>query len=212
MNTDLQFVHKENYGLAMELVKKFVSKHEHRTFLQYSLHKSNGDLLATDSHRAIQFYDIHGYSEDLLINPKNLMAAHGKYPDIEKTINKDGHTQSITLNNQQIKIWLQILKSFNQLMKTMQIRNKVMGFNFAEEKMVTESKELDLTFNLPYGSYNKPKIDGISFNVEYVRDALEVFSKLNVDECTFYFDTAMKPFVIETKDVVKVVILPVRTY
>ncbi|OEH55242.1 hypothetical protein AQ616_09375 [Oceanobacillus sp. E9] len=212
MNTDLQFVHKENYGLAMELVKKFVSKHEARALLQYSLHKSNGDLLATDSHRAIQFYNIHGYSEDLLINPKNLMAAHGEYPDIEKIINNDEQFESIKLNNQQVKIWLQIFKSFNQLMKTMRVHNKVIRFSFLDEKMVAESNELNLALSLPYEDYSKPEIDGIAFNVEYMRDALEVFAKMNTDEITFYFKTSMTPFVMESKDVVKVVILPVRTY
>ncbi len=212
MKPDLEFVHKENYGIAMELAKKFVSKHESRALLQYALHKSNGDLLATDSHRAIQFYNIHGYSEDLLINPKNLMAAHGKYPDIEKTIHYEKQFESIKLNNQQVKIWLQIFKSFNQLMKTMRVYNKVIKFSFSDENMVAESKELELSLKLPYESYSKPEIDGINFNVEYMRDALEVFAKMNTEEITFYFKTSMTPFTMKSDDVVRVVILPVRTY
>ena len=125
-----EFVHKDLYGVALEVSKKFVAKTETRPILQYTLHTAEGDLLATDSHSAIQIRDIHGFTEEYLVNPKNYMFAKGTYPELEKIIAPEGHKKAIELSKEQIKIWMHVFKSQASMFKAMKTYNKTIKINF----------------------------------------------------------------------------------
>ncbi|WP_156290750.1 hypothetical protein [Oceanobacillus salinisoli] len=210
---DFEFVHDEFYGIALEVSKKFIQKGDTRPLLNYTQHRSNGDLVATDSHRLIHIKDIHGFKEDFLVSPKTFMFAKGKFPETDKISSRENHKKSIVLDKVKIKLWLQIFKSINQTMKIMKDYNKVVRFNFNEESVEVELKELGIIMQLPTNEYTKIKdLDVISYNPEYLRDALEAHFKLNSEELTIYFRGNMTPFILDDNERVRTLILPVRTY
>jgi hypothetical protein len=213
----LEFVHKDSYGIAIEVVKKFVADGFTRPILNYSLHTKEGDLLATDSHRAIEIKNIHGFKEDYLVNPKNFMFAKGTFPDLHKVITKDKHTLSISLNKEQIKLWLHLFKSINNTLKMMKSpsRNKVVVFKFTDKNVESEVKvdsENSFKTILPVSNLIKPDFEKICFSAEFMRDALEAHFKLNSEQLNIYFKGENHPIFLDDEVQVKTLILPVRTF
>jgi hypothetical protein len=211
----LEFVHKDLYGVAIEVVKKFVDDGFTRPLLNYSFHTKEGDMLATNSHKAIVIKDIHGFKEDYLVNPKNFMFAKGTYPDLYKVTSKEKHTLTISLNKEQVKLWLQLFKSINNTLKMMKSSryNKVVTFRFTDSDVEAEVKvDVENSFKtvLPVTGITKPNFEKIYFSAEYMRDALEAHFKLNSEQLNIYFDGNMKPIVMDDEVQVKTLILPVR--
>ncbi|MEE3950739.1 hypothetical protein [Peribacillus frigoritolerans] len=214
---EVNFIHKDSYGTALEVVKKFVGQTFTRPILTYAFHAANGDVMATDSHRAIHIKDVHGFEKDYLVQPKSYMFATGSYPDLCTVMNKEKHALAITLNKNQIKLWLQLFKSMNNTLKVMKssIRNKVVTFNFTENGVIAEVKiDAENTFEtiLPTQAFEVPNFKKISFSAEYMRDALEAHFKLNSEQLKMYFLTKMTPIILDDEAQVKTIILPVRNY
>lgn len=214
---ELEFVHKDLYGIAIEVVRKFVGKELSRPVLTYALHDKNGDMLATDSHKAIHIKDIHGFKEDYLVNPKNHMFARGDFPDLYKVIGSENHKKSITLNKEQLKLWLQIFRSINNTFKMMKSisRNKCVNMSFADNSVMVEAKidhENSFKTILPVSELVKPEFDVITVSSEIMRDALEAHFKLNSDIINIYFHGQMRPIIMNDEIQVKTIVLPVRTF
>lgn len=213
----LEFVHKDSYGVAIEVVKKFVADGFTRPILNYSFHTKDGAILATDSHRAIEIRDIHGFKEDYLVNPKNYMFAKGVFPDLYKLISIDKHILTISLNKEQIKLWLQLFKSINNTLKMMKSssRNKVVVFRFTDKNIEAEVRvdsENSFKTILPAANIVKPDFEKICFSAEYMRDALEAHFKLNSEKLNIYFHGQMRPILMDDEVQVKTLILPVRQF
>lgn len=214
---EFNFVHKDSYCAALEVAKKFVSQSLHRPMLTYAFHAENGDMLATDSHRAIHIKEVHGLEKDYLVNPKNYMFATGTYPDLYRVMDKEKHVLAITLNKNQIKLWLQLFKSINNTLKVMKstIRNKAVVLNFTEKNVMAEVKiDAENAFQtiLPTQKFEVPKFNTICFSAEYMRDALEAHFKLNSEQLKIYFLTQMTPIILDDESLVKTVVLPIRNY
>lgn len=213
---ELEFVHKDLYGTALEVVKKFVAQELTRPILTYALHAKNGDVLATNSHKAILIKNIHGFETDYLVNPKSYMFAKGDYPDLYKVIDKEKHTLSITLNKEQLKLWLQLFKSINQTLKMMKVnRNKLVTMNFKENHVEVDVKvdpENMFSTKLPSSELILPDFNKISFSAEIMRDALEAHFKLNSDKLNIYFYGEMRPIILDDEEIVRTVVLPIRQY
>lgn len=207
----LEFVHGDFYGVAMEVVKKWVSKYEARPILNYARHTDGGSIIATDSHRMITIKNIHGFKEEYLVNPKNFTFAKGVYPNVEGLNARENHTESIVLSKEHIKLWLQIFKSMNQTLKVMKDHFKNVKLKFQDNHIEMELIGHDIVIQLPHEVYQKPKMEVISFNVEYMRDALEAHFKLNSEQITMYFNGPLKPFILDDENTVQTLILPVRT-
>ena len=211
----IEFVHGDLYGVAMDVVKKYVSKHDTRPMLRYAHHKENGDIIATDSHRAIEIREIHGFKEPYLVDPKNFMLAKGNFPDVAQLISKENHVKAIELNKGQIRLWLQIFKSINQTLKVMSVadRNKVVRLHLAENSIEIELKDLKMKMNLPFTSLEVPEnFETIAFSAEYMRDSLEAHFKMNSPKVEIYYKSPMNPMVLDDEVKVKTLVLPVRTY
>jgi DNA polymerase III sliding clamp (beta) subunit (PCNA family) len=212
--SSIEFVHGDLYGIALEVAKKFVCKSDTRPILTYVSHAANGDLIATDSHRMIRIRGIHGFKEDYLVNPKSFMFAKGNFPETEKLSGIENHQATIVLTKEHIKLWLQLFKSINQTMTVLKDRNKTVRLCFAEGKEEAVNVELGdhgIKMSMPcIATY--PGFDVVSFNVEYIRDALEAHFKLNSEQLTFYFHGNMRPIVLDDDANVRTLILPVRTY
>lgn len=216
-NVQFEFVHKDLYGIGIEVVRKFVAQGQSRPILTYALHDKNGDVLATNSHKAIHIKGIHGFKEDYLVNPKNYMFARGAYPDIYKVIGSEGYEKSISLNKEQIKLWLQLFKSFNNTLKMMKSsnRDKTAKMRFLDNSMIIEimvDSENSFKTVLPTTELVNPEFDKITIPVESMRDALEAHFKLNSEKLNIYFRGQMRPIILDDEVQVKTIILPVRTY
>lgn len=212
--SSIEFVHGDLYGTALEVARKFVSKRDTRPILTYVLHAANGDMVATDSHRMIQIKDIHGFKEDYLVNPKSFMFAKGNFPDTNKLSGIENHQATIVLTKEQIKLWLQLFKSINQTMTVLKDRNKTVKLCLTEgneEEVSVELGHHGIKMSMPC-IVHYPGFNDVSFNVEYIRDALEAHFKLNSEQLTFYFHGNMRPIVLDDDSNVRTLILPVRTY
>lgn len=214
---EFEFIHKDLYGVAIDVVKKFVSQELTRPILTYALHTKNGDILATNSHKAIHIKGIHGFKEDYLVNPKSYMFAKGTYPELDKVIDKEKHFLSISLSKEQIKLWLQLFKSINHTLKMMKSKksDKVITLFFRSneiEFVVKVDPENTFTAKLPTNKLNIPEFEHISFSSEMMRDALEAHFKLNSEQLNVYFHGQFRPIILDDEELVKTVVLPVRRH
>lgn len=205
----LDFVHGDLYSVALGVTKKWVSKKNSRPVLMYTQHTEDGDIIATDSHRLIKIKNIHGFKEEYLVDPKHFHFAKGNYPNVERLIPEDG-VEVIALSKEQIKLWLQIFKSINQTLKIMKTRRGIVHMNFKENHIEMELPEHDVSIKLPHDLYRKPEMEVICFQAEYMRDALEAHFKMNSEQLKLYFNSSMRPFVMDDDASVITLILPVR--
>lgn len=208
----IEFVHGDLYSVALEVVSKWVCKHETRPILTYAQHTENGDIVATDSHRLIRIRGIHSFKEEYLVHPKTFTFAKGNYPDVERLTERENHTEAIVLSKEHIKLWLQLFKSMNQTLRIMKDRQGIARMQFKENHVEIELSVHKIIIQLPHEVYQKPEIDAISFNVEYMRDALEAHFKMNSEQLTLYFHGTMRPFILDDDEAVMTLVLPVRTY
>lgn len=210
--TGLEFVHGELYSVALEVANKWVSKLEHRPNLTYAQHTKDGDIVATDSYRLIRIRGIHSFKEEYLVHPKTFTFAKGNYPDVERLEDRENHTEAIVLSKEHIKLWLQLFKSMNQTLRIMKDHRGIARMHFKEKHIEIELSVHKIFIQLPHEVYQKPEMNVISFNVEYMRDALEAHHKLNSEQLTIYFNGNMRPFVMDDDEAVMTLVLPVRTY
>jgi hypothetical protein len=144
------------------------------------------------------------------------MFAKGVFPDLYKVIIKDKHTLTISLNKEQIKLWLQLFKSINNTLKMMKSSslNKVVEFTFTDmnvEAKVQVDPENSFKTVLPVSNIVKPDFEKVCFSAQYMRDALEAHFKLNSEQLNIYFHGEMRTILLDDEIQVKTVILPVRT-
>ncbi|MET3658133.1 hypothetical protein [Sporosarcina psychrophila] len=207
----LEFVHGDLYGVAMDVVKKWVHKQNTRPVLQYAQHTVDGDIVATDSHRLIKIRKIHGFKEEYLVDPKHFNFAKGNYPNTEQLSSRDEHIETIVLSKEHIKLWLQLFKSMNQTLIIMKERMGIAKMCFKENHIEIELSVHKVIIQLPHEVYQKPDMDAVSFRVEYMRDALEAHMKMNSEQLTFNFRGPHKPMIMDDDRAVMTMILPVRT-
>lgn len=210
--SSLEFVHGDLYGVAMDVVKKWVSTQHSRPVLLFAQHTVAGDIVATDSHRLIHIRNIHGFKEEFLVDPKNFTFAKGHYPDTDKLSGLEEYTESIVLSKEHIKLWLQLFRSMNQTMRIMKERRGIAKMCFKENHVEIELSVHKIIIQLPHEVYQKPDMEATSFQVEYMRDALEAHAKLNSEQLTFHFRGPVKPIIMDDDKAVRTLILPVRTY
>lgn len=209
----IDFIHKDNYGTSLKIADKFTSKSSLRPILQYVSHLKNGTIYATDSHRAIEIKDIHGFEKDYLVHTASLQFATGNYPDVSKILSESTGETVITLDKEQIKIWLQMHRSLNQIARQNYNHRKHVTIEFKDTVNVKIGDENELTINLPYAEYDKQdKVEQISYVPEYMRDCLEAHVKLDSDHVCIKITNELRPVVLDNEVDVKSVLLPVRVY
>lgn len=206
----LEQIHSYKYADAIKVAQRFTSKNTNRLALQLINHKSNGDLIATDSHQLLLVKGVHGFKEDFLVNAKSLEFAKGEYPDHTHVFKAD-YKVEIQLNVHQISMWLQMFKSMNQMSKKKDVKNVI------KMKLDTEiSFELDnhdVKFSLPYEEYKgHERIPSIKFQAELMRNAFEAVEKLKSKEVTIYLSAQMAPILLDNGVDVQSIVLPVRSY
>lgn len=205
-----EFIHDDLYGTALKASEEFISTSITRPVLNYTQHKDNGDLIATDSHRLLHVKDIHGFKEEYLVSPKTFMFAKGRYPNVENILSGINYSSVVILSGEQIKLWLQIFKSINQIFRTMKDSTDKVELRFYDNSMDAYIESQNVSIQLPVTGYGKlGGLDGISLRPEYIRDALDAHVKLKSEELTLEFAGKARPMTMDDGERVKTVILPV---
>jgi DNA polymerase III sliding clamp (beta) subunit (PCNA family) len=211
MNTTIEMVHPEKYANSIKIAQKFTSKSGLRLALQLVCHRENGDLIATDSHQLIRVKQAHGFTEEYLVNTKSLEFAKGTYPDIDRTIPTE-HKTIIRLNKDQIRIWLQMHKSMNQMTKLKAVQDSL-TMNLTNDSISFEFRNRNISFQLPFEEMDSsPDIRAITYQVEYMKNALEAHFLLNSQEVYISLSSPLRPILLDNQNDVQAVVLPVRIY
>lgn len=211
MKKDFEMIHSDKYADAVRMAKKFTANPGARMVLTMVQHMKDGSIRATDSHRLLVVRDVHRFKEEYLVNPSTLEFATGKYPETEKLIPKK-RKNVFKLNADQIKLWLQMHKSMNQVAKAAKTRNDI-TVKMTPDNFIFEVNHTEITFNLPVEEYHhNKKVEKITYQAGYMRDVLESHSKLGSEELYIHMDSQMKPMVLDNQDDVLGIVLPVRTY
>ena len=211
---EIEIVGRERLTPAIDIAKKFVSKKDSRPALQHIALMANGDLQATDSHVAIILKDIHGYKDEILLNPKTLDLVRGyNFPDISRIASvKEDHVKAeITLNRLYIQSLIDALRFFKPqkgLINSVKIvitEEKILFEQFLTKIEVKNSE----CWSLKVVSEEPIKI---SFNPKLLIDCLESYVKFSDSETiTAYYHGSMRPLVFENNEMLMCA-LPLRTY
>lgn len=208
----LNFVHGDLYSTALALTKKFTLDNGMRPILQYTRHAEGGRMEATDAHRAIMIHNIHGFKEDYLIHPKTFAAATGTFPDLSQVFDVGEHEHILTLSKEKITLWLQLFRSINNTLKTIKTvdNRKCVHLIFKKDFVKVELHGLDVKMELPADIVNHDTLP-IAVNAEYMRDAMEVFSKMESKEIKIRLRGSFRPIHFIDDGKVEVLVLPIRT-
>lgn len=213
MAEQFELIHSPEYASILKASQRFVSKSESSLVLTMVLHRADGTMLACDRRRAIIMKNAHGFKNDILINPFTYEAATGKFPDVDKVAETMG-TLAIILEQTHIAVWLQIHKSMNQMNKTFGNRTNLGEVIFEESRIklcVGESEETRVAVELPYYEYKQPEIKKISYNVEFMRDALQVHKDFGTKEMKITIGSLFQPIHMDDQsDRLKVIMLPYK--
>lgn len=211
MNKTIEMVHPNKYADAVKIAQKFTSKSNIRMVLQLVYHRKDGDLIATDSHHLIKIKGAHGFNEDYLVNTKSLEFAKGQFPETDNIMPTE-FKSVIRLNQDQIKIWLQMHRSMNQMTKLKTI-NESLSMKLTEETIHFEFKNKEITFKLPYEEFEyHPEVTSINYSVELMRNALEAHEKLQSKELYISISSPFRLILLDNGGDVQALVLPVRTY
>ncbi|MDP7981016.1 hypothetical protein [Bacillus multifaciens] len=207
----MNLLHNEKYGVALQLAKKFVGVSAGRMTLMFVHHAADGTMIATDSRRLCRIKNIHGFDKDYLVNPHTFEVATGDYPKVEGIV-PTFEKATISLNEKQIKLWLQIHKSLNQISKAIKVRNKSATLRMNSDGFEIELDGTEVKMKAPCESYNPQKVEYVAYSIEYMRDALEMHCKLGTKALFIQIESSFKPILLTDNIRLETIILPIRRY
>ncbi|MGG1152778.1 hypothetical protein [Bacillus wiedmannii] len=207
----MQMLHNEKYGVALQLAKKFTGDSPARMTLMFVNHEADGTLVATDGHRLIRIKNIHGFDKGYLVNPHTFEIATGQYPDTNRVI-PEFKKATITLNEEQIKLWLQIYKSLNQMSKAIKCGHKSVTLRMNESGFEFELDGTEVKMKAPCESYEFQNVEYIAYQTEYMRDSLEAHHKLGTKTLQIQIESSFKTMVLTDNQRVETAIVPLRRY
>lgn len=208
---NLNFIHSDKYADAMKVASKFTGIDSRRPMLLFVNHRTDGMIEATDSIAFIQVKNIHGFDENYLVHPKTLEFATGNYPNLDKPIGEYGDDTVITLNKKQIAIWLQLNRSINQLSKSFDPFNRTVHMDIDKQVSLSIGDVNAVDIDLPSEAISGNGV--FNYNVEFMRNCLEVHQVLGTNELQIHVRGKYQPVVLcdEKRDVV-CGFLPIRRY
>lgn len=213
MEKSIEYLHGNKYPKAMKIAKKFVGKSALRPVLLFTHHRKDGAITATDSHKAIIINDIHGFNENYLVHPNTGEFGKGDYPDVEKQLHTDGYETAIKLNEDNLKVWLQIHKSINQLTKSIYGSNTPVKLSFSDElKLKIDDKNgNELSIDLPHKRFNKQN-HSINYRPELMRDALEAHVVMGSKNVSIKMRGEVRAIHLDNGKDVRTVVMPTRIF
>ena len=207
----LNFIHSDKYADAIKVASKFTETNNHRPILLFVNHRTDGMIEATDSKAFIQIKNIHGFDKNYLVHPKTLEFATGNYPNLDKSIGEYGDDTVITLNKKQISIWLQLHRSINQLSKSFDPFNRTVHMDINKQISLSIGDVNAVDIDLPSEAIGGKGV--FNYNVEFMRNCLEVHQVLGTNELQINVRGKYQPVVLcDTKRDVVCGFSPIRTY
>lgn len=189
---------------AEKLTKNAAGLHETKKELKGVLHKEDGRLIVTDSHRLYQIKDVYG-GEEKLINPINSKVIEEKYPDTDRLLpQNDAQFESLLDVNEYLRA-VDIISVVGKITNTSSV------MRYRED---TLSSHVPGAVSAKYKVPEKlPNETVFSSNAAYWLDALKMFKAFKYSEVKFNFYGPMRPFtLISPDDKLMALILPVRSY
>lgn len=192
-------------------LKRIIKSVKTRDILKCA-HFSKGDVYATDSHQLVRFANVDPLGLTVNLNLEDFSISEFPYPDVESLIPKNfGIVVSVKTD---------FLLDNLPLIKALKGAGNVSSIeiNSESKKLIIKNKsnfsdvEQQITFfkiNILKGESFK-----ISFNLEYLANALESIKDLKILEnttTTLKFEKPSRPFLIQYFDM-DYLITPVRTF
>jgi len=203
--------------LIAKHAKKFTTKSEATPVLQGVHYSSDGSVVATDRHTLIRIRGTHNFTEEFTSHAKTGATIEGRYPDTSRIIPMDSPSQ-ITLIRAGIK--RDDIKDAIARMKLAVDVAKAVGdkTNIATLKYSGSTVMLSVSSATPEVSFVagiSAEISGldaeVSFNAEYMLNALNVFKDAGSNRVVVGITGAMSPIVLRDEDNdIDVVVLPYR--
>ncbi|MEK4425902.1 hypothetical protein [Solibacillus sp. FSL K6-1523] len=210
LKNEIEVVGRERLTPALEVAKKFVCTSQSRPALTYVAVRENGEIQATDSHRAIVLKNIHSYKENLMLNHKTLDLIRGyNFPELAKLVEVSEKLQaSFKLSKgdaMQLIPALKFIKSSKFDCVKFTFTKESIELTVPGMQIKLEGFELDIDQHLD--SENT-----LSFTPAYLLDALEAFIKFSADEnITVFHQGPLRIFILENDDMT-IGVLPRRVY
>ena len=202
--------------LITKHAKKYTSKSEATPVLQGIHYAADGSVIATDRHTLIRIQGAHNFPDTFTSHAKTGATIDGKYPDTSRIIPTEFPTQITLIEGlkradikdaiARVKIALEVAKLSGD--KT----------NLAELRYTGHSVEVCASNSAPAVSFVvgiSADIDGpavtISFNAEFLLNALNVFKDAGSQRVTIGIINATNPMVLrDEENGIEIVILPYR--
>ena len=185
----------------------------HREAIQGVLHKKNGTLTVTDSHRLYQALNVDGVDEDVVKTVTGRVIDE-KYPDVSRLIPDTNDADSTARFN--VK---ELHDAVDHIYNVAKLADETVTMGVERDHVyasaqVNEPGELTTEMRASY-DVQLPLDEGNTFrvNAKYLLDALKMFKAEKEEEVTLYFYGKHRPFTIwnDKADLIAL-ILPIRIY
>lgn len=210
LKNEIEVVGRERLTPALDVAKKFTATSQARPALTYVALRENGEIHATDSHRAIILKNIHSYKEELLLNYKTLDLMKGyNYPNISKLLDVEEHKQSSFQLSKENALQLIPAIKFIKANKFL-----TMKFTFSKDSIELSVPGIHLKldgFEFDIKQHKEAE-NTLSFTPGYLLDALEAFVKFSSNEnITVHHQGALRIFIFENEEMT-IGVLPRRVF
>ncbi|MDZ5608603.1 hypothetical protein U2I54_16250 [Bacillus pseudomycoides] len=213
---------EERHEVVMKHAKKMcsVARLETRPILKGALHKADGTIMATDSHRYIMVEQAHSLKEEKVISTVDGEILDGSYPDLTRLI-PEGYEHKITFYVKKAIEAHKVIQSVTALQDGGRAKKDAIAFLTIEN-----AKEVNISgtstaaaFKWCAGSPITTSLRGkdakfkLAYKAEYMLQALQLFKDLGVDMVEVDMLTNTRTFLVTNYGVKAAVgILPVRVY
>ncbi|MCU4797697.1 hypothetical protein OB971_21880 [Bacillus cereus] len=213
---------EEKREIVMKHAKKMcnIARLESRPILKGALHKADGTIVATDSHRYIMAEQAHSLKEEKVISTIDGEILDGSYPDLTRLI-PEGYEHKITLDVKKAIEAHKMIQGVTALQDGGRAKKAAISFLSIKkrERIKISGKTTESSFEWQIGLPVTTSLRGkdeefkLAYKAEYMLQALQLFKDLGVDEVEVDILTNTRPFLVHSyRAKVAVGILPVRIY
>jgi DNA polymerase III sliding clamp (beta) subunit (PCNA family) len=188
---------------------------ELRPTLKGVYHRSDGTLIATDSHQLYQAEGLYFGSKDQIINPVSGELIEGVYPDTNQAIPSESKAQfkisKVGKLSKLTKILWEAARYPEDSEQKLEAKQSVLlKINQREGKVWLELPENKAMNGSVQIGLSDQEIK-LSVRANYLFDALELFQDCGFDDLTAEYSGQMRPLVFRQENLLALV-LPVRVF
>jgi DNA polymerase III sliding clamp (beta) subunit (PCNA family) len=211
-----------NVKKAIELAKPFVGNLNKKNFGRLILKNAlvtEKYVIATDSHRLIRISHNNRIEKPYIHEYKNFNVDFEpvNYPDTSRLMPDPYNAQKeilISVNDWIEAHSLALIAAKEHQNKVIHLSENVFSVNAmktfinkkGKEEKQPDFEQISYKYTLPFST----AIEKVSYNCEYMLQALKVFKKMKVEQVKLYFYGPLRPFLLKSEDI-EIIILPVRS-